>query len=56
LFDLAGANGAPATDNLGIWIQHASDTTNVIDASDAIDPIVAWLRRGLQNLRCMSRV
>jgi len=40
LFDLAGANGAPATDNLGIWIQHVGDTTNVIDASDAIDPIV----------------
>ncbi|MBT4891984.1 MAG: hypothetical protein HON60_03470, partial [Gammaproteobacteria bacterium] len=40
LFDIAGGNGAPATDNLGIWIQHVGDTTNVIDATDAVDPIV----------------
>jgi len=40
LFDTAGANGAPNTDNLGIWIQHVGDTTNVISATDAIDPIV----------------
>jgi len=40
LFDETATTGAPDSNNIGIWIEHVGDTTNVISASDDIDPIV----------------